>query len=125
MPSRADYDEKDSSDEGAQQKQATDWILCYLMCPTDGGGGFLGGILLTDNRARPLHFAFVQPVKPTKMQRILYGSTLDEQIKIDVITQKLWQGLPNPPDVLFVDAPGPNPRAPGDSCANRFHCQDT
>lgn len=99
------FDEENTSDDQAHGKQATDWILCYLVCATDAAGGYVGAILLTDNRARPLHFAFVQPVKPTKLQRILYGSTLDEHIKVDVIAHKLWQGLPNPPDVLFVDAP--------------------
>jgi hypothetical protein len=75
-----------------------------LLCATDAAGGFTGAILLTDNRARPQHFAFVQPIKPTIMQRILYGTTLEEHIKIDVITQKLWDGLPSPPDVVFVEA---------------------
>jgi hypothetical protein len=91
-------------DGGTQDKQPTDWILCYLTCPKDASGSFLGAILLTYNRTRPQHFGFLRPVKPTTMQRLLYGSTLDEYIKIDVIAQRLWQGLPNPPDVLFVDA---------------------
>jgi hypothetical protein len=86
------------------EKQPPDWLLCYLVCLTDAAGGFLGAILLTDNRARPQHFAFVQPVKPTKMQRLLYRLTLDEYIKVDVITQKLWQGLPKKPAAVFVDA---------------------
>jgi hypothetical protein len=101
MPSDARYEEKSIDDENA----VTDRTLGYLVCATDAAGGFVGAVLLTDNRARPRHFAFVQPVKPTKMQRILYGSTLDEHIQVDVIVQKLWQGLPSPPDVVFVDAP--------------------
>src|SRR5580704_5434489 len=105
MPNDAGFDEANQGDDQPREEAATDWILCYLVCATDASGGFVGAILLTDNRARPLHFAFVQPVKPTKMQRILYGSTLDEHIKIDVIARRLWDGLPNPPDVLFVDAP--------------------
>jgi hypothetical protein len=104
MPSDPGFDEKNSGDDCQHEKPATDWILCYLSCATDAAGGFVGAILLTDNRARPLHFAFVQPVKPTKMQRILYGSTLEGHIKVDVIAQKLWQGLPHPPDVIFVDS---------------------
>lgn len=79
------------------------WVLCYLTCLPDPSGGYVGAILLTDNRARPIHFAYVQPVKPSKMQKILYGSTLDQHVKIDVIAQKLWQGLAQSPDVVFVD----------------------
>jgi hypothetical protein len=102
---RCERNERNNGDDQLHEKTASNWILCYLVCATDAAGGFVGAILLTDNRARPLNFAFVQPVKPTKMQRILYGSTLEEYIKIDVIAQKLWQGLPNPSDILFVDAP--------------------
>jgi len=95
---------KTESDENvSEQKQANDWILCYLVCATDQAGGYTGAILLTDNRARPIHFAYVIPLKPTAMQRILYGSTLDEHIKLDVIAQKLWQELPKRPNVVFVD----------------------
>jgi hypothetical protein len=105
MPTESRLDESSTIDNGQPEKTPTDWLLCYLVCATDAAGGFVGAILLTDHRARPLHFAFVQPIKPTKMQRILYGSTLDEHIKIDVIAKKLWQGLTNPPDVLFVESP--------------------
>src|SRR5438128_287211 len=104
MATHTNLDEEHSDDDQVQGKQSTDLILCYLVCATDAAGGFLGAILLTDNRARPQHFAFVQPIKPTKLQRILYGSTLEEYIKVDVIAQKLWQGIPKKPDLLFVDA---------------------
>lgn len=90
-------------EHATRDKEPTDWILCYLTCPKNAAGSFLGGILLTDDRARPQYFAFVQPVSPTTMQRILYGSTLDDYIKIDVVAQKLWLGLPHSPDVVFVD----------------------
>jgi len=105
MSTYSGLDEQETDDARSTEGRPTDWILCYLVCPTEAGGGFLGAILLTDNRARPQYFALVEPVKPTKMQQLLYGSTLEEYIKVDVIAQKLWQGLPNPPDVLFVDAP--------------------
>lgn len=104
MATHIGFDENNTGDDKVYRKQATDLILCYLVCPTDAAGGVLGAILLADYRARPQHFAFVQPVKPSKLQRILYGSTLDEYIKVDVIAQKLWQGLPKKPDVVFVDA---------------------
>jgi hypothetical protein len=103
MATPAGLDEESVGDDEVQGKLDTDLILCYLICPKDAAGGFTGAMLLTDNRARPQHFAYVQPVKPTKMQTILYGLTLDEYLKVDVIAQKLWQGLPKKPDVLFVN----------------------
>ncbi|MBK8267170.1 MAG: hypothetical protein IPK83_02225 [Planctomycetes bacterium] len=39
------------------------------------------------------------------MQRILYGSTLEEHIRVDVVTKKLFfEGLPVSPHVVFVDS---------------------
>jgi hypothetical protein len=105
MATDTSLNEEERDNGRVLDKLDTDLVLCYLICPTDASGGFLGAILLTDHRARPQHFAFVQPVKPTKLQRLLYGSTLDEYVKVDVITYRLWQGLPKKPDVLFVDAP--------------------
>jgi hypothetical protein len=104
MPSEPGIGENAAHDQ-PDEKSVMNCILCYLVCATDAAGGFVGALLLADNRGRPLHFAFSQPVKPTKMQRILYGATLDEHIKIDVIAQKLWQGVAKPPNVIFVDAP--------------------
>lgn len=79
--------------------------LAYLSCPQDGAKGYLGALLVTDGRTRPLHFGYVAPVRPTTIQRILYGRTLDAHIKIDVVTTKLARdGLTRVPDVLFVDA---------------------
>ena len=79
--------------------------LAYLSCPQDGAKGYLGALLLTDRRTRPLHFGYVAPVRPTVMQRILYGRTLDIDVKIDVIAKKLAQdGISKVPEVLFVDA---------------------
>jgi hypothetical protein len=100
----SEFDSESAGGEQVNGKQIENMLLSYLVCPTDAGGGFLGAVLVTDYRARPQHFAFVQPVKPTKMQRILYGSTLEEYVKIDVVAYKLWQGLTHKPDVLFVDA---------------------
>ncbi len=79
--------------------------LAYLTCPQDAARGFLGAILVTDGRTRPLHFGYVTPIRPTVVQRILYGKTLEVDVKINVIARKLLQeGLTQVPDVVFVDS---------------------
>ena len=84
--------------------EADELVLAYLTCPKDPSNNFLGAVLITDARSRPLHFGFVTPVRPTTMQRLLYGSTLAEHVRVDVITRKLWSdGIPVIPDVVFVD----------------------
>jgi hypothetical protein len=97
-----DGESPDNSSQGVLGKAVEDLVLCYVTCPLEGDD-FTGAILLTDARTRPMHFAFVQPVRPNKMQRILYGRTLEEHIKGDVVAQKLFGELPQQPDAVFVD----------------------
>jgi hypothetical protein len=80
-------------------------IVGYLSCPTGPDHAFLGAVLITDHRTRPLQFAYVAPVRPTTIQRILYGSTLSEHVKVDIIIKKLFSdGVSYEPHVLFVDS---------------------
>jgi hypothetical protein len=96
----------DAGDVGDQPSSMdpSEYVLCYLTCPQDAAGAFLGALMLTDGRARPLHFGYVSPIKPTAIQRLLYGPTLREHVKIDVIANKLFQGMPQAPGVVFVDS---------------------
>jgi len=94
---------QERKEEDNLRKEPSDLMLSYLSCPQDAANAFLGALMITDHRARPVHFSFVSPVRPTKVQRILYGSTLKEHVKIEVIGKKLLKDLPVIPDVLFVD----------------------
>lgn len=77
--------------------------LCFLSCIKDGAHGFVGGVLVTDFRTIPLEFTYVSPIRPTTMQRVLYGKTLDEYVMVDAISKKLIEGLAHKPDIVFVD----------------------
>jgi len=103
MMSSADGRLHDAADSAAT-KDPDEHVLCYLVCPQDASGAFVGALMLTDGRARPLHFGYVARIKPTPIQRVLYGPTLREHVKIDVIARKLFQGIPQAPDVVFVDS---------------------
>jgi hypothetical protein len=103
MQDRDEYDAGDSQGP-VLGKEPEDLVLCYLSCSQDAGKAYIGAILITDSRARPLEFAFVDRIQPTTMQRLLYGRTLDEYIRADVIAKKLYGGLSRKPDVVFVDA---------------------
>jgi hypothetical protein len=82
-----------------------DIVLAYIIFGQDSSNGWTGAVMLTDSRTRPLHFAFATPVKPGTLQKLLYGGTLDEFVKVDVIAKKLIAELPRVPDVLFVESP--------------------
>jgi hypothetical protein len=84
-------------------KNLSELTLCYLICPQDAANAFLGALMITDFRARPIHYSYVSPVRPTAFQKILFGPTLNSHVKIDVIAEKLLKNIPRVPDVLFVD----------------------
>ncbi len=89
------------ADTSAQE--ISNLTLGYLICPQDAANAFLGAVMITDFRTRPIHFSFASPVRPTVIQKILFGSTLTSHIKIDVIAHRLLSNIPQMPDVLFVD----------------------
>jgi len=103
MTNNADRVPGEVEDKGTAP-DPTEHVVCYLTCPQDASGAFLGALMLTDGRARPLHFGYVSPIKPTGIQRLLYGPTLREHVRIDVIASKLFQGMPQVPQVVFVDS---------------------
>jgi len=103
-PDNDDVNQNQDERENVVGEELSDITLCYLTCPKDAANAFLGAVMVTDYRARPLYFSFVSPIRPTKIQRILYGSTLEEHVKVDVISKKLLKDMPVSPDVLFVDA---------------------
>lgn len=94
----------DNTDVNSEEGSFDNLILCYVTCPQDSSKSFVGGVLITDFKTRPLHFAYVTPVRPTALQKILYGSTLNEHVQVDVIAKKLFQEIPVVPTVLFVDS---------------------
>jgi hypothetical protein len=85
-------------------KQISSLALCYVSCSKDSGNAFVGAALVTDHRTRPLEFCYVAPIRPTTIQRLLYGKSLDEHVNVDVMVKKLLEGLSRVPDIIFVDS---------------------
>jgi len=48
-------------------------------------GAFLGGMMITDRYGIPKDFKYTDPVTPTEVQRIIYGSVLDRYVRNHVI----------------------------------------
>ena len=92
-----------SSSSMPSQHGVDDAVLGYIIFAQDQSAAWTGAVMLTDSRTRPLHFAFATPVRPTPLQKLLYGTTLDEYVRIDVIGKKLIPDLPRVPDVMFVE----------------------
>jgi hypothetical protein len=66
---------------------------------------FIGGIMITDHRSIPLEFRYTDPIQPTAIHRIIFGSVLKPYITNEVIKKTLLKDLRQIPDLLFVRDP--------------------
>jgi hypothetical protein len=77
----------------------------FLLSPTDNlETGFVGALLITDEKGLPLEFKCTESIKPTITQRALYGTQLKPYIAIKLSLIPLLQRVSseNKPDILFV-----------------------
>ena len=68
----------------------------------EDGAALRGGCLVTDSLTRPLEFRVSGPIRPTSLQKVLYGDTLHEYICNDLIGVPMLQTLENKPDLVLV-----------------------
>ena len=73
-------------------------FLGYLQF--DNGASYRGAILVTDDCGKPLEFRCTAPVKPTAVQRTLYGSTLTPHLLVALIAKPLMDALNEEPAVF-------------------------
>lgn len=66
-------------------------------------GGRLGAVLITDERGVPQEFRVTEPVKPSQVQRVLYGDSLEPHIGIDIIGRPLLDNVEAKPEIYLVD----------------------
>ncbi len=60
----------------------------------DGNEGLIrGALLVVDVRGIPLDFRYTDYIKPTKLERILYGNALDTYLKQELILQSLLDAV--------------------------------
>lgn len=65
-------------------------------------GSYVGGMMITDHHGIPVDFKYTDPVNPTKIQRIIYGSVLEQYIRNHVILGALSKEINVPPSFYFV-----------------------
>jgi hypothetical protein len=64
--------------------------------------GYLGVILITDLQGIPQEFRCTHPVKPTTIQKPLYGNTLEPHIGVNLCGIPLIESLQNKPSLILV-----------------------
>jgi hypothetical protein len=78
-------------------------VLAFLdLAAFEDGAALRGGCLVTDGHTRPLEFRVSGPVRPTSLQKVLYGDTLQEYICTELIGLPMLQGLESKPDMVLV-----------------------
>lgn len=79
--------------------------LGYVLSLSVAEDVFMGGAMVTDAYGLPLEFRYTEPVRATKLQRILYGDVLEKYIHGDVIAGNLIGRLDQKPDLFLVSEP--------------------
>jgi hypothetical protein len=76
--------------------------LGYVLSLSMAENVYMGGAMVTDAYALPLEFRYTEPVRATKLQRILYGDVLEKYIQCDVIAGNLVSRLEQKPEIVIV-----------------------
>lgn len=69
-------------------------------------GDLLGAAMVTNERGFPLEFRVSTPVRPSAIQRALYGSSLDPYVTAELLGVRLINDLKHTPDVILVNRLG-------------------
>ena len=77
----------------------------YVLSLAVADNVFMGGAMVTDAYGLPLEFRYTEPVRATKLQRVLYGDVLEKYIHSDVIAANLVGRLEQKPDLILVADP--------------------
>jgi len=65
-------------------------------------GAYLGGVLITNERGYPVDFRYSDPVVPGEAERILYGPTMEDYIRNEVLIGTLAAEIANQPPFYVV-----------------------
>ncbi|MDR3710905.1 MAG: hypothetical protein P4L33_21600 [Capsulimonadaceae bacterium] len=74
----------------------------YLVSTAIAENVYMGGAMVTDAFGLPLEFRYTEPVKATRLQKILYGDVLEQYIQTDVIIVNILDNLEQKPSLFVV-----------------------
>ncbi len=67
--------------------------------------GFIAALMVTDERGYPMEFRATTPVRPSLVQRTLYGSQLEHYVAIELCAKPLVQQSQRKPRTVLVPEP--------------------
>lgn len=72
----------------------------------ENGEAIRGGALVTDGATKPIEFKCTDPIRPTTLQRTLYGGVLEEHVLVQLIGKTLVEKVAAKPlSVVLVREP--------------------
>ena len=84
-------------------KTASGPLLGFLTVEdVDDGDSFIAAWMVTDGRGYPLEFRATTPVRPSLVQKTLYGAKLEHYIGIELCGQQLIQQSQRKPALVLV-----------------------
>ena len=89
-----------SADQQPTSSQTTIAFLGYR--EFDEGEAYRGAILITDEWSKPLEFRCTAPVRPTELQRTLYGKSLLPHILTELIGLPLISSAREKPQLILI-----------------------
>ena len=63
--------------------------FAYLLAEETANESWSGGLLITDDCGLPIDFRYVEPIRPGKLQRLIYGHALKRYLMLDAIALTL------------------------------------
>lgn len=84
-----------------QDAQGSSLIAFLGFWPVDESGGYTGAIMVTDERGYPLELRVASPVRPSAVQRALFGESLTRYLIVELIGKRLCAELQRRPVVAL------------------------
>jgi len=76
-------------------------MLGYFSVYKSGDEKYSGGVLIINEKGMPVSFKYTSPIKPTKIQKIIYGNNLKSYIASEIIGKKISE-IAKDAEVLLV-----------------------
>ena len=84
------------------QPAATGLLGFLTVERTEDGRGFVGAAMVTDERGFPLEFRATTPVRPSPVQKILFGGSLEPYVSVELCGRKLLKECQRKPGIVLV-----------------------
>jgi hypothetical protein len=79
-------------------------IAFFNLYELEGGESLIASILITDEFGIPLEFKCTQSIKPTAIQKTLYGDKMKSYISVNLCGLPLLSSINNHPEIIYVNS---------------------